>query len=706
MPQGTMIGRDPVEPSAVRGQVERIAASSQFAGADRLLRFLRYVVEEELAGRGPSIKEYRIGLDVFARPETYDPRLDATVRVEASKLRLRLARYYQAEGGNDPLVISVPKGAYVPQFGRREVIKPPVEPPQRVWTHRRFAALALALLAGACLLPVYVYSRAPSSSPAPRILPLTTYPGSELHPSFAPDGKQVAFAWNSDGGDRYSIFIKLVETGAPLRLTHSAGTDLSPSWSPDGAALAFLRTSKEDAGVYLVPALGGSERRLADLSPSRPDAPSRQLDWGRKFLAVVNRPSPEEPFAVYLLSQPGGEKKRLTFPPPGFSGDTDPAFSPSGQYLAFRRSNHTFVDDLYVVATAGGEPRRLTFDQRRISGLAWTADGSQIVFSSNRQGSFSLWRIPIGGGSPAPVIGTGQDAVFPAISSRGSRLVYTYAPTDDANIWRLSGSGGPPVKLIASTRADSSPQISPRGDRIAFASNRSGNHEIWVSGADGSNPVQVTSFGGPLTGTPRWSPDGRSLAFDSRPHGHADIYTINAEGGPIKRLTSEPCADVVPSWSRDGSVIYFASDRSGVFQVWKIPAHGGTATPVTRLGGFSPFESPDGRFVYYAKGSASAGVWRVPVDGGEEVLVTGSLKPGLWGYWALGGAGLYYVDSVSPPVLKFLRFPNGSESRIATLPKPPISGVPGLAVSPDGFWILYAQIDQRNSDLMLVENFR
>lgn len=110
-------GIDPGVPAeAARAAVDRVTASPLFAESRRLSRFLRYLVEESLAGRGDRIKEYTIGAEVYERPPGYDPRIDAIVRVEAGRLRSKLAKYYSAEGRADPVRIELPRGRYVPVF--------------------------------------------------------------------------------------------------------------------------------------------------------------------------------------------------------------------------------------------------------------------------------------------------------------------------------------------------------------------------------------------------------------------------------------------------------------------------------------------------------------------------------------------------------------------------------------------------------------
>lgn len=105
--------------TAVRECVELIIGSSDFEATDRGADFLRYVVEETLEGRSDRIKAFTIGIDVFGRDNSFDPQHDPAVRIEAARLRRALERYYLLSGKNDPIVIGIPKGSYVPTFAKR-----------------------------------------------------------------------------------------------------------------------------------------------------------------------------------------------------------------------------------------------------------------------------------------------------------------------------------------------------------------------------------------------------------------------------------------------------------------------------------------------------------------------------------------------------------------------------------------------------------
>ncbi len=225
--------------------------------------------------------------------------------------------------------------------------------------------------------------------------------------------------------------------------------------------------------------------------------------------------------------------------------------------------------------------------------------------------------------------------------------------------------------------------------------------------SDGRNPVQLTNFGGSHTGSPRWSPDGRLLAFDSRPAGLSNIYVISAAGGSPRRLTDGKSEDLLPSWSHDGRWIYFGSRRSGDWQIWRITATGEQVEQVTKNGGYEAFEAADGKTLYYAK--REPGIWRISLTsgaGGEETRI---LEQVTWGQWALFEQGICFLNqrALPQPALEFFNFATSQVRLFGRLERTrAFGGSPGLAVSADGRWVLYRQVDQIDNDIMLVENFR
>ena len=687
-----------LRPEEIHVEAERILASRSFARSERLRRFLRFVVDSALEEKQEQLKEYVLGVEVYQKTADFDPRLDSTVRVEASRLRAKLREYYEAEGRDDPVRIELPKGAYVPLFRRAEPSALRRAPARVIW----IAGFLISVVLGVTVLPRLKRASAVLTKP------LTAWAGREMQPSFSPDGKQIAMTWSGVNDDNLDIWVKSIGAGSPRRLTTDPAPDGSPSWSPDGRSIAFVRDSREGSGLYVLPVEGGEERLVTTLGRTSGATYNRVLDWLPQAQAVVvtDRNSPTEPFSIFRIDVAHGAKHRLTLPPKFSVGDSQPAVSPDGSMIAFVRELSQHGDDIYIVPAVGGEPRRITFDNQVITGLAWSEAGSSIVFSSERgaaAGGGGLWRIGVASNSRAQmeqVPGVGLRARLPAIARAGHLLAYQES-FQNISLWRVPVNGGTPESVVASTREDVRPDYAHDGRHIVFNSNRSGNWEVWVANADGSDCRQVTSYAGAPAANPRWSPNGRLIAFDYRDGGNADIFVITPEGGPVSRLTTDASAELTPSWSRDGKWLYFSSNRSGTFEIWRLSVeHPAQVVQVTRGGGTWPLESPDGESLYFKRiGPEAAGeIWRVPVEGGKEARVFGS--PALTDSWVVSPQGIYFIEQFKR--IAYYRFVDGQINSIASLGGLSV----GLAISPDSRWLLYGKRDRAGSDIMLVEDFR
>jgi Tol biopolymer transport system component len=685
--------------SDVRDELEKILASPAFAKSPRMSRFLKFVVEETIEGRRERIKEYAIALEVFDKDDTYDPQADSTVRTEASKLRSRLARYYETDGQNDPVTISIPKGGYVPAF---EVAGPDAAPVGRTRMLPWLAAsVAIGLLAG-----VWLFTRDRPPPLSPTLRQLTSFPELEEHPSLSPDASRVAFSWKGD------IYVKQVAGEGIAQVTSNPAADSVPAWSPDGRDIAFVR----DGSVFLTSALGGSAERKVIDSPG----PVVWMPDGSALLVTCKGES--NGLSICMVSLANGQTKLLTFPHQRSGGDVDMAVSPDGRLLAFKR---VVVQngELYVMPVAGGSPRQLTNDGRPILGLAWTPDGKEVVFSSARSGWSRLWRVSVADDSasfptPKPVEGTGDDARFPSISAKTAKLVYQrFTRNFDVRRAEITGSDGSrthalkaSVPLIASTRMDFTPAISPDGKRVAFVSDRSGARELWICDMDGANQGKLTSFSGPDVVAPRWSPDGQKIVFNalSGPNGNFETFMIAARGGTPEPLQAPGNPAMAhPVFSPDGRSVYFINGPLGkTVDVWRMPSAGGNAVRITANGAFRPELSPDGKLLYYGKRLAKQ-LWTMPAEGGEERVVLESVA-GL--NWTVRPTGIYYFDFAVPPgapkLLNFYSFRTGSINRVGAVESNVSTDFSGISVSPDGRWLLYSHEAATASDLMLLDGFR
>jgi hypothetical protein len=138
-----------------------------------------------------------------------------------------------------------------------------------------------------------------------------------------------------------------------------------------------------------------------------------------------------------------------------------------------------------------------------------------------------------------------------------------------------------------------------------------------------------------------------------------------------------------------------------------MPAAGGAPVQLTRGGGQNPAESADGHTVYYLRGQGESGLWQVSTEGGEEMQVF-KVRVDPWN-WAAVTRGIYFltVQGASHYALEFFDFATRQTTQVTILERPnPTSFISALTVSPDERWVLYAQRDKIDFDLMLVENFR
>ncbi len=548
-------------------------------------------------------------------------------------------------------------------------------------------------------------------------VPLTTYPGFESSPSFSPDGEQVVFSWCKDQyPDICNIYVKQIGVEPPSPLTSTFTNDFSPTWSPDGKWIAFMRlVSATKLSLLLIPQRGGRERVLLqhDLTGSADMPPGPHLAWTPDSRWVVSTTPGREAWFLSLVSVDSAEKRVLTTPSETrFYGDTAPALSPDGRMLAFSRFLDPKGYDLYRLRLSEqfgpiGDPIKLQAADTTNLGAAWLPNGSGIVFASGWGGKNGLWRLPTSGAGRQRLPFAPTLASEPAISSRRNRLAYTTYRVD-SNIWgvELAGPGrqpGRPTPVVSSTKPDWQPACSPDGKKIAFVSGRSGAPQVWLCDRDGSNPQQLTSLEGTGIMGPRWSPDGQNIALTVVRASLLNIGLISADRG-VLRLLPVPGGGKWPSWSWDGQWLYFASGRHPT-SIWKMRPGGGAPVQITHGSDDDmPQASFDGEFIYYNKGwPGPLSIWRISVEAGEATKIIDGVSTG--GQWTVGADGIYFFttpDAKGRSEIRLYEFATRRTKKILMVER---SVNIKISVCPDGRTILYPQMDEQGSDLMLVENF-
>jgi Tol biopolymer transport system component len=257
------------------------------------------------------------------------------------------------------------------------------------------------------------------------------------------------------------------------------------------------------------------------------------------------------------------------------------------------------------------------------------------------------------------------------------------------------------VKLISSTQTQNQPQYSPDGKHIAFTSTRSGPWNLWVSDPDGTNLVQLSKLD--TEGTLGWSPDSKQIVVDSKPKETNEAYIVDVSERVSRKLVTNSIDMSTPSWSRDGKWIYFRAHEAFGHKLYRCPAIGGEKVLVSAdPDSIRPMESPDGHEVYFAGREVNALLMEVSLERpNSQPLAKGLPRVSNWTLWAVTNQGIYFVPADSPRSLCYFDFTSKQVREIFKVEK---NFDNGLSVSPDGRWLLYSQIDEENSDIMLVDH--
>ena len=616
---------------------------------------------------------------IFDRDSAYDSRVDSIVRVEASRLRGKLTAYYAAEGRDNPVIIELPKGAYVPTFRFRHPPDAAVVPGSgtaSVLRRREVPVRTLVVAGFACVLvaiALALWFGPHASGPAPPLRRLTSDVGLTFQPSISRDGKLLAYSSDRGGLGDLDIWVQQVSGGTPLRLTDNPADDVDPAFSPDGETIAYRAEGAED-GIFLVPALGGHPMLLArgGYRPRfSPDGTHIAYWTGERMFRAAK---------IFIVPTSGGNPVPFVadFPYAAY-----PIWSSDGRYIAFvgsrsqqvREESNTDDWDWWIAPAAGGPATRLlarqSFAQQgleppetgtshhRIVPDGWT-DSGYILCSARRGEQTNVWRLrvstrtrQISGPAEQLSFGVGRED-HPSVAADGG-LVFSVL-THRSDVWALPIDAntaqlrGPIVRLTSGEGSSSRPTVAQHGDRLAFLSDRSGNLDVWVKDLKTGAETALTATAQDEV-SPLLSPDGSEVAFGYAPPLQESIWLIPFSGGSSKQICSD-CGEP-RAWLPDGTGLLYQKLSQGEYLIGRLDRSGHTAPLLhsSESALFSPSVSRDGKWlaVIVRTPPNDNRVTVVPLHHGtaaqpDWISVT---EPGPWvnkPRWSPNGNLLYYIS--------------------------------------------------------------
>jgi Tol biopolymer transport system component len=498
---------------------------------------------------------------------------------------------------------------------------------------------------------------------------LTNQSGVEDFPSLAPDGRTFVYVSRVSGNA--DIYLKRVDGRNAINLTKdSPADDTMPAFSPDGSQIAF-RSEREGGGIFLMGATGESVRRLTDFgfNPTwSPDGSEIAVSDQPIELLPQSRPGVS---GIELVNvRTGGRRELISDTQDG----VQPNWSPHGDRIAFWAVIGSGGQrDLYTIDPHAADPKktivRLTNDRALDWNPVWSPDGKYLYFGSDRDGTMNLWRMPmdehrgVALGAPEPVpLPTRFAAHFTFARNTGA---LAYAGVDlsesisrvafDPVSMRVTGEPTPIVGGAMILLSFYGGTVSPDGKWVAFT-NLGTQEDLFLARTDGSDVRQLTDDPEKDRG-PSWSPDGKVLYFYSQRGPRYEVWSIRVDGSGLRQVSRVSGPSLWrPRLMPDGRALYEFNSYGTVL----LPLNpDGTATrleplppmPDPKLHFQTPEVSSDGKRFVGSTGQIDAGIPGLWIYSRESKRYEKLADTGFNPQWMSDGKRVLFFDGNTPAII-------------------------------------------------------
>jgi Tol biopolymer transport system component len=410
--------------------------------------------------------------------------------------------------------------------------------------------------------------------------------GTETEVAVAPDGARLVAVASGD------LWLFNIADGTRQRITETPESESFPAWAPDGKRVTFTR------GNNIFSASGNN---FSSSQLLKEDATS--LSWsatGRQAF-VRNR-------TLWITDAAGLHERPLVEP------DANPEvtvllprFSPDSTQVSYIKTTFGWRGEVWVADATTGAVRALAADRLAENPIdtGWLANGSQLVYLTNRSGAYALWVVDFDANTLLPLTGPLNGVLLDRIgfAISGDRI---FLPRHAVNS-DIAISDGTVIAKTPETEFE--PAASPDGRLVAYTIQRANKHEIWTADIKGENPTFRT-----LGTQPRFSPNSFEIVYThTELEGLVDLRKIDIRDGSSEAVTDSTEIDFQPDWSPDGRSIAFASDQDGTMAIWSTPATGGKRLGLTDNGYYPRFSADSRSLLYWSRGA----LWTMDTDGGN-----------------------------------------------------------------------------------------
>ena len=658
-------------PAEVSNQLSSILVSAPFARSKRSSSLLQFLVSQSLKNQGERVKEYVIAVEVFGREESFDPRIDSLVRVEANRLRSRLKSYYDGPGAADRVRIDIPVGSYLPAYEFQSQPKVAAPPKATIAGVLRGGRPVWIVLGFVALIWIAWSATASLRDPVRRLVRLnrvTSGEGLSAYPAISPDATWMVFSSDKPGGPLH-LWKKPID-GDAIQLTTGNCNETDPDVSRDGAWIAY-RSDCNGGAIFLIPSAGGVPRLVGRFGYSprfNPDG-TYLTYWVR---------NPRNGFGIiYAARLDGPEEPRHVARE--FDDAHNPIWTPDGEGIFFcgtRRSGGGPAEEHdFWIARLDGKPAVKTRTFERLAKIPANAHSDilpatsfrwigerELLFAIQAAGRHEFHRIAFDASwrtvSDSPISPVAVDQPIHPFRS-GAKIAFATARAS-TGIWGLGlspnqGSVTGALRRLTGSREAVSPAVSPDGQTLVFSSPEGRSRFILCKTDLNTGKVsELGKFAG-MSNRLKFSPDGKIVYLRLMEGSGAKkqpIYAVDVSSGAVKKI----CADCGPPthatpdgklviYEAPNTIVRLSAVRLDTGERWEFlehPHHAVTSGRVSPDGNWIAFQSDrglDGRQVHVAPFRAAA-----KIDTNAWIPITSPDQSSWDPWWSPDGNFLYFLS--------------------------------------------------------------